>query len=117
MLRQYHIKRADNGPDYHPLTAMEVIELLETAIALKDHRDFHPEKTGREIASIQMRLGQGIPGSYHPLELATPEVQQRTSELDELFVAWIQNPDTLFFKEQPLTERGEIVVQLMELMR
>src|SRR5438094_4732336 len=113
---RFHIERQGDGPDYYPLTTQEVIELLSTAIALNDHASSHPQEATQGIASIQIRLGQGIPGMTVPYELDGP-VAEKHNTLDETYVNWIQDPMTLFLKEQPLTEDSEIVVKLMELMR
>src|SRR5438094_5567038 len=93
--RRFHMERRGDGPDYYPLTTQEVIELLETAIALKDQNQ---QYAVNEIASIQVRLGQGIPGQTVPHELDGP-VAEKLNALDSAFVDWIQDPDTLFFKE------------------
>lgn len=116
MTKRYHIERQGKGPDYYPLTTQEVIELLETARALKDHAGIYSREATQGIASIQIRLGQGIPGMIVPYEMHGP-VAEKHNALDEAYVQWIQDPDTLFFKEQPLTESSDIVVTLTNLMK
>lgn len=115
-MTQYHIERVGNGPDYYPLTTQEVIELLDSARGLKDLQCLNPDKVKAEIGSIQMRLEQGIPGSWYPAQKGDPATE-RLAKLDRVFVTWIQDPDTLFFKETPLAERSDIVVKLIALMQ
>lgn len=61
--------------DYHPLTFDELVELLAIAI-VADVQTF---------SSIQVRLGQAIPGMIcpHPID---GEVAKRSVVLDSLFV-------------------------------
>lgn len=113
---QYHVERIGDGSDYYPLTTQEVIELLETARALKVHQSFNPDEANADLGSIQMRLEQGIPGSWYPARNGDPATEKLT-ELDRVFVTWTQDPDTLFFKETPLTESSDIVVNLIALMQ
>lgn len=116
MAKHYHIERTGDGPDYYPLTTQEVIELLETAIALKDHAAFDAQESSVGIHSIAVRLRQGIPGKTYPYEPDTP-VGQKADLIDEVYIKWITDPMTLFLKEQPLTENSEIVVTLINLMK
>jgi hypothetical protein len=102
-------------PDHHPLLVAEVIDLLQTAIAIKDHAAFNPYAVN-EIASIQVRLVQGIPGMECPRPIDGP-VAERLNALEEAYVDWIQDPDTLFFKETPLHEESDIVVTLARLLQ
>lgn len=115
MAKQYHITRQE-GPDYYPLTTQEVIGLLDAAIALEDHKSFHPEETKRGIHSIAMRLGQGIPGKVSPLD-EDSSAGVKVNKVYEVYSAWLEDPDTLFLKEQPLTESSDIVVTLTNLMK
>lgn len=120
-MTQYHIPcdhKHGNATiaDHHPLTTQEVIDLLETARATKDHVDFNPREATQIIASIQVRLGQGIPGLTCPRPI-DGEVSKKLNALDHAYVEWIQDPMTLFLKEQSITEYDEIVIKLMSLMK
>lgn len=118
----YHIPCHHTGDetvsDYYPLTTGEVIDLLEAARVLYDHRNTHPSASS-EIASIQSRLAQGIPGSECPTPIDGP-VAEKIATSDEAFITWLKDPMTLFLKESPegqLTESSQIVVTLTALMR
>lgn len=95
--------------EYYPLTVSEIIGLLEEAAAIKIHNDPYAVN---EISSIQVRLDQAIPGQVCPRELDGP-VAEKTSELDQMYVDWIQN---ITGSEPDLTGQSEIVVKLMELI-
>jgi hypothetical protein len=101
--------------DHYPLSVAEIIDLLQTAIAIKDHIEFN-QYAVNEIASIQVRLAQGIPGMECPRPI-DGDVAERLNALDQAYVDWIQDPDTLFFKETPLHEESDIVVTLTQLMQ
>jgi hypothetical protein len=120
-MKQYHIpcnhQHSDDVADHYPLTTQEVIDMLETARATKDHIDFNPREATQTIASIQVRLAQGIPGLTCPRQIDGPVAEKKMNALDNAYVDWIQNPDTLFFKEVPLTESTDIVVTLTNLMK
>lgn len=62
--------------DYHPLSKADVKRLLSIASQSCD---------GQEIASIQVRLGQGIPGMQCPREIDGP-VAEKLNQLDEYYV-------------------------------
>ena len=122
---QYHIpcqhteeNKDEVLSDYHPLTTGEVIDLLETARAIKDHANIYPYASA-EISSIQCRLAQAIPGSECPTPIEGP-VADKMAALDEAYITWIKDPMTLFLKESPegqLTESSPIVVTLTNLMK
>jgi hypothetical protein len=120
VMTQYHIpcnhQHTGDVADHYPLTTQEVIDLLETARATKDHIYFNPMEGTRTIASIQVRLAQGIPGLTCPRQIDGP-VAEKMNALDHAYVEWIQHPDTLFFKEVSLTETTDIVVTLTNLMK
>lgn len=63
-------------PDYYPLSKRDVKHLLTIASESRD---------GQEIASIQVRLGQGIPGMQCPREIDGP-VAEKLNQLDKYFV-------------------------------
>jgi hypothetical protein len=124
-MKQYHIDclhdvgiaaEGEVVSDYSPLTTQEVISLLETAIGLMDHASFDTQRSMGDIMSIQVRLIQAISGMQCPRPIHGP-VAERMDALDHAFVAWIKNPDTLFFKEVSLTEDTDIVVTLTSLMQ
>lgn len=68
-------------PDHHPLDRAEVEALLIEAAC--SARDF--SNGWQQLAKVQVRLGQGIPGAVcpHDIEGLTPRVHRR---LDRLFV-------------------------------
>ena len=109
--------RDETVADYHPLSTQEVIELLQAAIGLKDHADRSPHGATQGIASIQVRLTQGIPGMTCPRPYDDSVVCEKMNALDSAYVDWIQDPDTLFFKDAPMTEDTDIVVTLTRLMQ
>lgn len=108
--RQFHIEYAGDGPEYYPLTVHQVIGLLEAAAAIRASDKTYAVN---EIASIQVRLDQAIPGQMCPREINGP-VAKKTTELDILYVRWIE---ALTGNEPDLTEDSEIVVKLLALMR
>lgn len=116
-MTHYHIQcdhqHSEAISDYYPLSTPEIINLLETARATLDHINFNPREAKKTIASIQIRLGQGVPGSMCPTQLDTP----KQNAIDEAYVSWLKDPMTLFLKEQPITERDPIVAKLVELMK
>ena len=111
MTTQYHILFPvceEAVSHYHSLSIEEVIDLLEKAI---DHKVC---ENGSAVASIQVRLGQGIPGIEYPVQIEGPIARKR-AELDKKFTAWIRDPALAL--SRPITERDPIVVTLMELMQ
>lgn len=58
-------------PDYEPLTRREVVNLLNEAIAVKDHSANDPHVASK-IARIQVRLDRAIPGMTTPRPIDGP---------------------------------------------
>lgn len=93
-------------PDYEPLTRREVVNLLNEAIAVKDHSANDPHVASK-IARIQVRLDRAIPGMTTPRPIDGP-VSDALNQLDHAYVAWITNPTTLFLKEFEKLENAAI---------
>lgn len=119
-MTRYHIQcnhqHTGDVVDYHPLTTQEVIDLLETARATAVHIDSNPDKATQTIASIQIRLGQGIPGATCPAQIDGP-VAEKQNALDHAYVGWLENPITLAQSHRPITKYDQIVVTLTDLMK
>lgn len=118
-MHTYHIQcdypHEDGIPDYYPLTVSEVIDLLTTAREIWSNHESRPNDAVQEASSIQKRLGQGIPGMVCPHEIDGP-VADRHAALDQAYINWLEDPDTLFFKDTPIAVNDAIVVTLMSLM-
>jgi hypothetical protein len=113
--RKFHIEclhgtSSQPVADHYPLDAQEVIGLLDEAIAIKDSKGPYAVN---EIASIQVRLGQAIPGLECPREIDGP-IAAKLSSLDQTFVDWIENIPA--HDRSGLDEDSQIVRELLALM-
>ena len=104
-----------DSPDHYPLTVSEICAMLEAARFAKKWIKSNPEEGTQQIANIQVRLGQGIPGMICPRPI-DGEVADRLHDLDSAYVAWIQDPQTMFLKDRDIKPTDEIVARLCGLM-
>jgi hypothetical protein len=101
--------------DFHPLSVQELVTLLQEAVTIWAKKEDNPYAVG-EISYIQARLRQAISGMVCPYPCFGP-LAERLHEVNRAFCAWIDNPDTLFFKETPLHEESDIVVTMARLLQ
>lgn len=73
--------------DYYPLTRQEVASLLQRAYEIRQSKE---DNQDRDIASIQMRLGQGIPGLMCPREIYG-EVFRKQNKLVSMCESWLKD--------------------------
>jgi len=101
--------------DYHPLSVQELVVLLQEAVTLKASREGNPYATN-ELSSIQKRLRQAIPGMVCPYPCFGP-LAERLHNVNRVYIGWIDDPDTLFFRDVPLHEESDIVVTFTRLLQ
>lgn len=105
----------EDKSDYYPLTVTEVCQMLEAARFAKKWIKSNPQEGTVQIANIQVRLGQGIPGMTCPRPI-DGDVADKLCDLDSAYVKWIQDPHTMFLKDQDIKPTDEIVIRLCGLM-
>lgn len=74
--------------DHYSLTTGEISDLLYAARDAKHHVD--AQICSQNVASVQIRLGQGIAGMGCPRQIDGP-VSDRQNALDSFYVRWVQS--------------------------